>query len=251
VIVAIHQPNYIPWAGFFHKVLKTDAMVLLDNVQYVDKSWSNRNWIKTPNGPLLLSVPVRLPRYDMPFKDVQIDSANPTWGRKHWRTLTQAYLKAPFFRDFSSFLEEAYSTRWNLLIDFNIALIGWTLRCLGAESRLLRASQMQLEGSSNELLINICKYVGADEFLSGSGCFDYIRPEMFRESGIEIYFQDFQCPIYAQLHGPFVPNLSILDMLFNVGRESAQLIRQWQRTRHVEDRSDSTLMGNRRASNEQ
>lgn len=224
MIVSIHQPNYIPWPGFFHKILTTDMMILLDQVQYDDKSFSNRNRIKTPQGPKLLSVPVRLPHYDLRFKDVLIDPVNTAWSRKHIRTLQTNYRKAAHFEELEYGLVEIYDLKWNLLVDLNVALIEWILSYLDVRTKLIRASELNVEGKGNELLLEICRAVGADEFLSGSGARGYIRPEIFEASRVRLRFQHFALPPYPQLYGNFVSNLSILDMLFNLGKSTKALI---------------------------
>ena len=219
MIIAAHQPNYIPWPGFFHKVIISDAMVFLDHVQYADKTWTNRNRIKTAQGVQWLSVPVRLPRHDMPTSDVHIDPANGNWRKKHWKTLHMTYGKAPYFHLYANDFEKVYSKKWDLLVDLNIEIIEFILKELECTTKILKSSDLAPEEKSNEMLIDICKKMDAEVFLSGSGG-PYMETEKFEQAGIKVLYQKYKPPRYPQLYGNFEASLSVLDLLFNCGPDS-------------------------------
>ncbi len=228
-MIAAHQPNYIPWPGFFHKIIASDAMVFLDHVQYSDKTWTNRNKIKTPNGANWLSVPVSLPKHDLPTYDVCIDPSNGVWGRKHWKTLLMSYGKAKHFKRYADFFEHLYSDKWNLLVDLNIAIIQYILTEIGCSKPLVKSSSLAPNGRSNEMLIDICKKMEADKFLSGSGG-PYMESKKYERESITVIYQHYHCPQYPQLHGPFEQNLSVIDLLFNCGPDTFDLIMEDQET---------------------
>jgi WbqC-like protein len=228
MIVTIHQPEHLPWLGFFDKVSQADCFVLLDHVQFRKNYFQNRNRIRSAEGSTWLTVPVRLKgRFGQPLNQVEIDnSGNPKWREKSWKTIAQYYGKAPFFNLYAPFFESLYRTEWQHLVDLNERIIGYVLSVLGIQVSLIKSSSMDLEErKKGDLVLDISKKVGAGTYLSGISGPDYLELEKFAECGIELKFQNFRHPVYRQLFDPFIPNMSIIDLLFNHGPQSLDIIK--------------------------
>jgi len=225
VIAAIHQPNFMPWLGYFYKIHACDVFVFLDNVQYSKNSVINRNKIKSPQGEMWLTIPVKIKkRFGQLIKDVEIDNGTD-WRAKHIKTLEMNYARARFYDEVLHNLRTVYyANDWGNLCQFNSQLLMAVLSMLKLEARLVRASDLNVEGESSRLLINICKEVDADIYLSGFGGAKYQEEELFEEAGIKLKYYEFKHPVYPQLWQGFVPNMSIIDMLFNCGSESMDFI---------------------------
>lgn len=218
MIVAIHQPNYLPFDGYFHKIVDCDLFVFLDSVQYAKNSLINRNKIKTVGGWCWLTVPVqRKNLLDAEICEVEICNA-VDWGERHWRSLKQNYGRAKHFDEYGGFFREALGRKWIYLAELNKYMIKGICSFLGMEPKFVDSSSLNASGEKTELLVNICREVGADTYLSGRGAKGYQVEERFKEAGITLKYHDFKHPEYRQLYGDFVPNLSIVDMLFNEGR---------------------------------
>lgn len=225
MIVAIHQPNYLPWLGYFYKIAWSEVFVFLDNVQYSKNSIINRNKIKTPQGAAWLTVGVLTKgRLGQVIKEVDINN-DTSWYRTHEKSISQNYSKAPYFRNYQELFEDVYRRRWEKLIHLNEALIKLNCDLLGIKAtKFLRASELNVSGQSTELLISICKAIGADTYLSGFGGKKYMDDKAFEEAGISLSYYDFEHPTYNQLWGEFIPNLSIIDLLFNEGEKSLEIL---------------------------
>ncbi len=225
MIVAVHQPNFLPWPGYFSKISKSDVFVLLDNVQYTKNGFINRNRIKTPQGDLWLTVPVRSNGLSsMLIEDVKI-SNKFDWRKKHLQTLAMSYKRARFFDQIYGEIEKTYyETDWSSLCEFNMSLLKMVLRELALQSQLIRASELDVEGKSTRLLVNIVEKLGGDTYLSGYSGSKYQERELFEEAGITLQQYDFTPPTYPQLWGDFLPKLSIIDLLFNCGPESLDIL---------------------------
>jgi hypothetical protein len=225
MIISIHQPNYLPWCGYFYKIANSDIFVMLDNVKYSKNSFINRNQIKTPQGELWLTVPVRSEALsNLLIKDTQI-SDKDNWRKKHLRTLEMSYKRAKFFDQIYNKIEKIYyKTDWDNLCMLNISLLEMALDELNLKTKLIRASDLDVEGKSTQLLINIIKQLGGSTYLSGYGGKKYQEENLFEESGIKLKYYDFVSPIYPQLWGDFIPNLSVIDLLFNCCPESMDIL---------------------------
>jgi len=239
--VAIHQPHYLPWLGYFDKMDQVDSFVLLDTVQFKKNEWQNRNRIKTATGWQYLTVPV-LHRFPQRICEVRINNAVP-WSRKHLQALISNYNGTPFFDLYIPFFQEVYRREWTLLLDLNLTVLAYLVEALGIRTKLVLASSLPLperEGTT-ERLIAICQALGAETYLSGLGGKGYLDLERFEEAGIRVLFQAFQCPRYPQRFGSFEPNLSIVDLLFNCSEESLQILRQGRQetSEHPGDRGTS------------
>jgi hypothetical protein len=222
--VAVHQPQYLPWLGYFDKMDQADCFVVLDQVQFKKNEWQNRNRIKTASGWQWLTVPI-LHRFPQPLSEVRVNNAAP-WSRKHLQALIANYSGAPFFEAHRPFFEEVYDREWTLLIDLSRTMLAYLIEALGIQTKLVLASSLPTRDGATDRLVAICETLGADTYLSGAGGRDYLELERFAEAGMRVLFHTFQCPPYPQRFGAFEPNLSIVDLLFNCGEESLEVLRQ-------------------------
>jgi WbqC-like protein len=225
---AVHQPNYVPWLGYFHKLAAADVFVYLDAVQFPrGQSFAARNRIKTPNGVAWLTVPVSVPKgHEGKATYREVELAEPRWRDKHLKTVEMSYAKAPHFDD----VFELYRTGLEAgesLLEVNLALLEGFADYLGIETRRIVLSELLPEfGQKTELIVDACKALGADEYLSGSGGgTEYTDEERLGEEGIALRFDSFEPSEYAQLWGEFEPGLSALDALMNCGPGARELIR--------------------------
>lgn len=221
--MAAHQPNYLPWAGFFRKMARCDVLVLLDSVQYARRSYTARCLVKQSDGAKhWLSVPVRKKgRYYQNISEVEVDNQE-AWQHDHRATLESNYAKAPYFRRHGDLLELAYGKRWERLCDLNLALIGHLADELGIKPRLVKQSELGLEARSTELLVAACRRLGADTYLTGPSGDRYLDKEAFDRAGIRLEVFRYWPEPYPQLWGEFMPGLSVIDLLFNCGPEAAR-----------------------------
>ena len=227
--VAIAQPTYLPWLGYFDLMDQVDAFVLLDSVQFEKQSWQQRNRIKTPGGLQWLTVPVQIKgRSTQLIRDVEI--AETDFYLRHLNLIRANYRTAPCFEMFleplATILKEG--AREGNLAAMNIQLIKWLATCLGVGTPLVRASTLQVEGKRARLNLAICEALGASEYYSAIGSADYLLEEcqIFSDHGIEIYFQNYSHPQYKQLFPPFAAFASVIDLMFNAGREAAEILRR-------------------------
>jgi hypothetical protein len=218
VIVSAHQPNFAPWLGFFDKALHSDVLVLLDTVQFIKRGYQNRARVKAAGGPQWLTVPViSKGRYDQATRDVEIDET-ARWRSVHLRTLQSILAKAPHRDEVFDVVEPVYArTDVHRLVDLNVALIRAVADRLGIPTRLVLASELELEGSSTRLMASLTTAVGGDVYLSGPTGRRYLEPELFNAAGLELRYHSFDVFEYPQLHGAFEPGLSCLDYLANCG----------------------------------
>lgn len=224
VKIAIHQPNYLPWIGFFDKLDQVDQFVLLDNADHSKSGFLNRNKIKTPQGELLLTVPLK--NKEIPINEIQIAN-NKNWQMSHWKSIETNYKKCPFWGDYSDGFEQIYQKKWEKIATFNIALIEHIKSLLTITTDLLLASDFQIDfGKSNARNVNITSYLKGDIYLSGTGAQVYNDPSEFEAQQIQLIYQNFNHPVYPQRWGDFQPNLSIIDMLFNCGPETINILRK-------------------------
>jgi len=221
-VLAAHQPQYLPWLGFFDKLAQTNVFVLLDDVQFKKNEWQNRNRIKGPSGPQWITVPVRH-KFPQTIAEVEVRETEP-WRRKHQRALESNYGKAAHFADemplFAGVLEQA----WTHLAPLNIELIRRLATRLGIDTEIRLGSANEVRADPTLRLVDLCRELGADAYLSGAGG-DYLEQDHFKEAGIELRFQRYKHPSYAQLHGEFEPCMSVVDLLMNCGEDSFSIIR--------------------------
>ena len=225
MIVAVHQPQYLPWLGYFDKMRIADVFCYLDNVQYKKNEWQNRNRIKTAHSPQWVTVPVRY-RFPQKINEVEVNNTQ-NWHKKHLQALITNYSKAPYFKDYITQFEDCFSRNWMLLSDLNVFLCERLRELLGLHHKpTVLASNLTLRDEPTDRLIDICKAMGADAYLCGQDGEKYMNLDRFKENGIRVVIQEFKHPVYPQLFNQFESHLSVVDLLFNCGPESMEIIRK-------------------------
>jgi hypothetical protein len=226
--VVILQPSYIPWRGYFHLIQKADLFIFYDDVQYDKHGWRNRNRIKTAAGSRWLTIPVfsgGAVTNQLLIKDAKIDWNRP-WPASHWDILRQSYRSAPFFNRYAPLLQEFYRRRDSFLADFTIDLTIALARELGIGTSFMRSSELAVTGSKTDRLVQILARVGASHYVSGPSARDYLEEEKLAAAGITLEYMTYEYPDYDQLHPPYDPRVTLLDLLFMVGPEAPNYI--WQ-----------------------
>ena len=217
MIVAVHQPNFVPWIVYFYKIAKADLFIILDDVQFSKNSFTNRNRIKTPAGGQWLTMPViQSGNFGQKINEVNIQ--NPIRAlKKAKNTIKLNYARAPYFEEVYSLIDPILTDQSNLSV-LNEELIKVITSYMGIETKIAKSSEMELEpANSTANLVNICVKVGAKSYLAGFGSDNYQESQLFKKVGIDTSVYDFKHPVYPQLWGDFIPNMSILDFLFNLG----------------------------------
>lgn len=230
MLVAIHQPHYIPWLGYLDRMRKADLFVVLDHVQFERRNYQNRTTILLEGEGKLLTVPVVQVSQKETILEKAIDNSETgsrQWGPNHFKTLKYAYRKAPYFAQYAPRLQEILEKRWDRLVDLDLAMLEFVREAFGIDTPLARSSQMKVEGARSELLLNICREIGPrTTFLGGlGGSRGYLDLEAFAQAGIGVQWQEFSHPTYTQCSGnAFVPGLMSLDALFNCGPAARDLL---------------------------
>lgn len=225
MILAAHQPNYMPWIGYFHKMDQADKFVLADDVQYTTQSYTNRTHIKTPQGKQWLTVPVLTSGKGCQLiKDVRIDRSR-NWRQKHHRAIYVNYKSSPHFDCYFDFFDSLFQQEWEFLLDLNLAVIDFLRNQLAIETPIHRSSGLQCQlVSSTERIVKMVKDMGCNQYISGrGGSLQYLNDSLFQEAGIDLMFDNFDHPVYPQQFGEFIPNLSAIDLLFNTGEEARNI----------------------------
>ena len=222
--VAIHQPQYLPWLGYFDKMDQSDVFVLLDDVQYKKNEWQNRNKIRNSDGWQWITVPVQY-EFGQAIKEIRIDN-NQNWRDKHLKSLELNYSRAPFFAKYFPFFRESLSVEWEYLDDLNVHFIGHFSDILGIRTKLLKSSDLGIETSGTERLVDICERLEGEVYISGAGGSEYLDEQKFRNKGIVLEFQKYSHPQYWQVFGGFQPYMSVADLLFCHGDKSIEIIRE-------------------------
>ncbi len=226
--IVAHQPEYIPWLGYFAKLSVADVFFFSDHLQYAIKDFQNRNNILQGGGKQMLSIPVLTKgRVDQAIRDVEIE-ANTPWARKHMLTLRHAYHRHPHFSRYAPRLEEIYARRWDRLCELNVTLIKQIAEWLDIKVPMRLSSELSLVEHKTRLLIEMCEKCPADTFVSGLGAAAYVDPALFAEKHLNHLFFRFTHPTYPQKGATsgFVSHLSALDLLFNCGPDAALLLQQ-------------------------
>lgn len=223
--VAIMQPTYLPWCGYFGLMMKVDIFILLDSVQFTRRSWQQRNLIKTPRGSQWLTVPViNKEKREQLISEVEIDNSTK-FSKKHRKSIEINYHKSVFFKDFGpKLIQNLNETK--KLVDLNIGLIDYFRDVLNLKTKVLRSSNMNGKGVKADLLASLCLEVDATEYIAVQGSKNYLdHSRSFNDISLPIHYFNFNHPSYPQLYNGFIPNMSILDMIFNCGEKSTQLIK--------------------------
>ena len=224
-VVAIHQPEYLPWLGFFKKMMNVELFVFLDDVQFRKKGWQNRNRIRINDGTTLLSIPVHTHSYPK-INEVTIDNEK-NWSIRHKKSILYNYAKAPYFDEIKDFIESIFEKKFQYLVDLNTEIIKFIMNELEIKSKIVFSSELEISKKGSDRVLDICKAVDADHYITGTFWAESnLRVEEFKKSNIDVEFQKFQHPIYKQIHGEFIPEMSIIDLLFNEGRKEAKKILQ-------------------------
>ena len=224
VRVAIHQPEYLGYLGFYNKMMNADAWIYLDNVQLAKRDFMRRNRIAGQHGELMLSVPIQTKgRYYQLIQDVEIDDTQ-NWSASHWKSIQQSYGRAPYFDAYAPHYAAIYQAKWEKLVDLNITLIETTATLLGIDRPRHRASTLGVTGKSSQLLADLTLAVGGDVYLSGPMGRDYLEESLFHTLGLRVEYNDFVHPTYVQHNREFVPYLAAIDLLFNSGPAAGAVI---------------------------
>ncbi|HNY26316.1 MAG TPA: WbqC family protein [Candidatus Sumerlaeota bacterium] len=227
--VAILQSNYLPWKGYFDLIARVDEFILYDDMQYTRRDWRNRNQIKTPQGRQWITVPVKVKgKYYQTIRETEIDGTD--WAQAHWKALTLNYRRAPHFEEIAALFEPFYRhCSHSFLTALNRELIEKVCAYLGITSRIVNSWDYRLIEGKTERLVDLCVQAGASEYISGPAAQDYIEAHLFAERGIQLTWFDYTgYSEYPQLWGEFVHGVTILDLLFNCGKESPRYMRYVQ-----------------------
>jgi len=232
LVLTAHQPVYLPWLGLFHKIALADRFVYFDDVQYQKKDWNNRNRIKTNQGAIWLTVPVMSKNhYAQKVKDIRINNQLP-WRRKHFKSISLAYKRARYYNRYIPVFEDVYSRDWQKLSDLNEYFLKFFLEELGIAVPFYRLSDFELKSKKSDLVLDMCKKMQADIYIFGIQGKDYADVDAFNRANIQVYFQDYRHPTYEQAGGDsFISHLSVIDLLFNHGEDSREIIRAGNITR--------------------
>ncbi|MEW6065190.1 hypothetical protein P378_10915 [Desulforamulus profundi] len=220
MIISGHQPNYLPWLGYFHKMISCDLFVILDDVVHSRSEITNKNKIKGPEGARLLSVPRNRSDKHCLIKDVTI-AKDSMWHKNHWGSLHTCYVRSPYWKKYEELFLSIYSNPGEKLAQLNLRLIHVMREVLEIKTPLVLSSEISgITGSKGTRIINICKYFNADIYLSGTGARAYNDEMDFERNNIRLVYQEFEHPVYPQLWGNFIPGLSAVDLIFNCGPQS-------------------------------
>jgi len=232
MILTAHQPVYLPWLGLFHKIAMADSFCYFDNVQYQIKDFNGRNKIKTAQGHIWLTVPVKAKGYrDKKIQEIEIDNSK-NWRKNHFKSIYINYKKTLFFENYADFFEDVYIKKeWKYLSELNEYMLKWFLKELEIKVEYSKASEQNFEGYKSDLVLDMCKKLKADLYIFGALGKDYVDKKKFIESDVKVYVQDYKHPVYPQLHGKFEPYMSIIDLLFNCGPKSLEILMQGNRTK--------------------
>ena len=225
MILSVNQPYFAPFPGFFYKVCRSDIFVILDRVQFPrGTTWLSRNRFKNDQGTLWMTVPVRRKGLGLQRIDQVMIDHEGRWLKKHVASLKNAYQKAPYFWEHIPFLERVFLKGHERLADLNLEIIHYILKELDIDSRVVLLSGMEIEGRGEGLILEICKQTGATTFLAQRPAKRYLDKSLFLEAGVEMEFFTPPCPVYPQLWGEFIPNLSVFDLLLNCGPKAGEIL---------------------------
>jgi len=219
MIVGIHQPNYLPYLGFFDKLRKSDVFIIYDDAQFTKGDFQQRNRIRIYHGWKWLTVPVEkkhIPINQIKIRnDVEIEGKN--WQEAHLKEIHDNYKKAPYYPSFEKDILQLYGQEYDMLIDINLKLIEFLMKSFKIDTEIVHSSELGFNSKSTERLVDLVSAVGGDVYLSGPMGKDYLDPRLFDEKKIQVCFQDFRHPVYKQQYDGFEPNMSAIDALLNAG----------------------------------
>lgn len=226
--LAVVQSNYIPWKGYFDLMNLVDEFILFDDMQYTRRDWRNRNKIKTPNGPMWLTIPVEVKgKYFQKIKETVISDRD--WSRKHWKTIVHHYSRAKYFQDCKGLFEELYlGSTQTYLSQINYRFLTAICQLLGIDTKISWSMDYRLVEGKTERLVDLCKQANATEYVSGPTAKGYIDEHLFAEAGIAVSYIDYSgYPEYDQLFPPFEHHVSIIDLIFNAGPDATKYMKSF------------------------
>ena len=224
MILTAHQPVYLPWLGLFHKIALADLFCYFDIVQYQRKDYNNRNKIKTSNGELWLSVPVESKNH-LSKNVSKILIVQDNWVKKHLKSIELNYKKTPFFKDYFPELQSILiNDSKDSLGYLNLKLLEYFMECLKIDTPIVKASDCSFEGIGSDLVLDMCVKLGADNYIFGEQGKNYADVKAFKEAEIVVEFQNYIHPVYRQMGRDFLPYMSIIDLLFNEGDKSYEIL---------------------------
>ncbi len=224
MMISAHQPAFMPWLGYLHKVMVSDKFVILDDVQFEKNSFTNRNYIMGHNGVILLTVPIKLKNH-MKSKIFDIKISNEiNWKKKHLNSIYLNYKNSPYFKVHFHFFEKIYSDNWNNLLDLNTIILKYLLKVFEIETEIVRLSDLDINGTKTELILNLCKKLGSNQFIFGLHGREYADYELAKKNRIEFLFQNFKEPElpYRRIKPDKI--LSSIDLIFNLKQSSLKEI---------------------------
>ncbi len=223
--IAIHQANYFPYPGFFHKINQADVFVIQDDVKFVNRI-TNRNKIISSSEYTWINVPIKKGHKSLPIMDVKINNEIP-WGKINLKKICAGYNKAKFFHLYKDYFENLFKKEWNSIFDLNFETIKQVLRWLDIKVEIVIESELRVSGQPTERLVKVCKKLGVDTYISGIGGKRYLDEKLFEKNKIILKYQNYNPITYHQYRSKsFIPNLSIIDLLANVGSESGKLLKE-------------------------
>ena len=232
MVTTIHQPQYLPWLGYFDKAHQADVFILLDDVQFKKNEWQNRNRIRTAQGVQWLTVPV-YHEFGAKINEVKIDNKTP-WRSHHQKAIELNYCKAPYFEEYFPYFKKAWEQEWCNLAEINIYFVRLIMDLLGIKTRVVLSSEYEVVEHKTMRLVDLCKYFDTATYLSGEGGMAYLDEEQFKNNNIKILIQQYQHPVNPQRwinknDGGFMSHLSVVDLIFNCGPESLAILADYRK----------------------
>jgi hypothetical protein len=223
----ILQSNYIPWKGYFDMLNMADTFIIYDEVQYTKNDWRNRNKIKTTNGLIWLTIPVKQEKLDQKINETFV--LNNAWRKKHWSSLQLAYAKAPYFKFYKDLFEDLYlNNTEQSLSKINSNFIITIVNILNIKTKIINSTELILGEGKTQRLVKLCQQIGATNYLSGAAAKDYLEVELFEQKQINVQWMDYSnYPMYNQLHNEFEHAVSILDLIFNEGPNACKFMKSF------------------------
>lgn len=218
----IRQPGYIPYLGIFKKIQSSDVFVYLDDVQYSVGGGDNRNKIKTSTDSRYLTIPLRKP-FGKIMNEVEIYNEQ-NWREDHKNLIKENYAKSRYFNEIWPQIEKILNKKWDKLVELNLEFFSLFNNYLEIKTKTIRSSELKIKSKSSQRLLEICKKLGGTTYISGSGGKNYLDEKIFEEEGIKVLYEKFQHPTYYQMFNRFIPNMSIIDLLFNEGPNSRKIL---------------------------
>ena len=223
----ILQSNYLPWKGVFELIYRADVFAFLEDVQYTERDWRNRNKVITSKGESWITVPVRKNRNQL-ICETKLDT-NRNWQKVHYKTFQVNYAKAPYYNQFKWILEDIYiNNQWEKLSDLNIYSTKLIAETLGIKTKFINTFDLNCKGKKDDKLIDICKKLDCDYYISGPAAKAYIDPYKFDKNAIKLEYIEYNYPAYKQLYEPFNHYVTILDLIFNCGPDAPYYIWGWK-----------------------